>query len=168
MASLYVSLKESLTGIKSLIILGAGSELKSDDAAGVAITNNLIDIYGEDRQENLKVYSGNTAPENYTGLIKRFKPEHVIIIDAADINEEPGSAMIIDPCVVSGVSFSTHMLPLKVMIEYIKKDVGCNITIIGIQPQDLSFAGEMTPKVREAVMDVTEVLIKLISVLKLV
>ena len=153
-----------MTGFKKLIsgllkdakhpaILGAGSCLKADDAAGVMITDTLKERFGE-KPGRFAVFSGGTAPECFTGEIKRFKPDLVLIIDAADFKGKPGEVCSIDPAAVSGVSFSTHMLPLKVMLDYLNKEIGCRTAIIGIQPGNLEFGGEMTEEVKKTVNEI--------------
>lgn len=160
-------LEERLSSCKRLAVLGAGSMQMADDAAGVLVASNIGEKFGEDEYPGLRVYIGYTAPENFTGVIKRFKPDHLIILDAAEMKEEPGSVMVIQPEVISGVSFSTHMLPLKVMADYLKKETGCGMTILGIQSADVSYGGDMTPKVKEAVDEITGTLDKVIRSLDL-
>jgi|AGTN01.1.fsa_nt_gi hydrogenase maturation protease HycI len=141
-----------------LVILGVGSVLKADDAAGVEIATQLNSKYSEIYADTLRVFNGSTAPENYTGAIKDFAPDHILIIDAADFGEEPGSVFVIPPDVISGVSFSTHMLPLKIMTDYLLRETGCGITVVGIQPADLSFGAAMTAPVHKAVLRVKKAL----------
>ncbi len=144
-----------LQGTSRLAILGAGHELMADDGAGVMITDALIERFGLS-PERFRVWSGGTAPECFTGVIKDFKADHVLIIDAADFGGAPGELCDVDPQVVGGVSFSTHMLPLKVMLDYLHKELGCRTTILGIQPACLEFGEEMTAPVREAVGEVIQ------------
>ncbi len=150
MTQLSEFIRQVFTGSERAVILGAGSSLMADDAAGVMITDALIERFGPE-PERFRAYSGGTAPECFTGEIKKFKPDLVVIIDAADFGGQPGEISAIDPSVVGGVSFSTHMLPLKVMLDYLNKELGCRTTIIGIQPACLEFGGEMTEEVRIAV-----------------
>jgi hydrogenase 3 maturation protease len=146
-------LRDSLDGTEKLAILGVGSSLKGDDAAGSEIAGRFINEYSEECSQRLRVYSCSTAPENYTGAIKEFRPDHVMIIDAANASQEPGSVFLIDPEKISEVSFSTHTLPLKFLIDYIKSETGCNVTVIGIQPLDVTFGAPMSLKVRKAATD---------------
>jgi hydrogenase 3 maturation protease len=149
---------ELLKGATRPAVLGAGSCLKADDAAGVMVTDALIERFG-DSPERFAVFSGGNAPECFTGEIKKFAPDLVLIIDAADMGLEPGSVRAIQSDEVAGVSFSTHMLPLKVMLDYLKKEIGCRTAILGIQPGSLEFGGEMS----EAVKRTAEQLIGLLS-----
>jgi hydrogenase 3 maturation protease len=151
-------LKETLLGTKKLAILGAGAILNADDGAGVIITDNLQKKFNEDNCKNLRIYTGNTAPENFSGEIKKFSPDHLIVIDAADLKEEPGSIMIIDPDIIDGVSFSTHMLPLKVMLQYIQKEIGCRITILGIQVADVVYGNPVTEKINQSINETITIL----------
>jgi hydrogenase 3 maturation protease len=151
MDSIKSFFKETLSGTQKLVILGAGSCLKADDAAGVEIAERFIKKYTEECSPRLRVYSGSTAPENYSGAIKLFSPDHLIIIDAADFGEKPGEISTIDPEVIDGVSFSTHMLPLKIFIRYLSKEIGCKVTVLGVQPKDISFGSPMSPPVKKSV-----------------
>lgn len=155
MTSLNEFIKEALEDSQRPVLLGAGSCLMADDAAGVMITDALLERFGE-TPERFRVFSGGTAPECFTGEIKRFHPDHVIIIDAADIGAKPGELCSIDPEAIAGVSFSTHMLPLKIMLEYLQKEIGCRTMILGIQPASLEFGGEITPEVLETVEELIE------------
>jgi hydrogenase 3 maturation protease len=145
-----------------IAVLGAGSELLADDAAGVMITDELIRRFGE-KPGRFLFLSGSTAPECFTGEIKKFSPDLLLIIDAADMGLAPGELRSIDPAQVSGVSFSTHMLPLKVMLEYLQKETGCRTAIIGIQPGSLDFGGEMTEEVKKTIQKLIITLKELIS-----
>lgn len=158
MPELYELLRQSLGQARRIAVLGAGSELRSDDAAGVRVVQRLTRLLGGSEFTYGLIMNGSSAPENFTGEIKGFRPDHLLIIDAANIKAEPGSVALIDPSVISGVSFSTHMLPMKVMLEYLKKESGCPVTVLGIQPECLDFGENMSPEVENAVDDIVNVL----------
>lgn len=167
MLELQKYLEERLGNAQKLVVLGAGSLQCADDAAGVLVASRLKERFNEEEFTQLRIYEGYTAPENFTGEIKRFKPSHVIILDAADLKEEPGNVMVIEPEVINGVSFSTHMLPLKVMTDYIKKETGCQIIVLGIQPIDVTYGGKISPEIMDAVDDVANIIGKVIAELDL-
>lgn len=165
MPELKYYFKEILRDAKKLAVLGAGSVLRSDDAAGVLVAEKLMKKLGGNETPGILVLNGSSAPENFTGEIKRFSPDHVFIIDAADIGAPPGSISVIDPQVIGGVSFSTHMLPMKVMVEYLRQEVGCPISVIGIQPVNLDFGEEVTSQVQSAVDDIVGMMLSIFSTL---
>jgi hydrogenase 3 maturation protease len=146
---------EKLNTFERLAVIGVGSVLKSDDAAGVLAAEKLQKKFG-DKNEKIRVFIGSTAPENFTGEIKRYRPDRIIIIDAADLKKEPGSIMIINPDEINGVSFGTHTMPIKMLVDYLTGETGCLINIIGIQPECLTYLEKMTPKVKKAVKKIVD------------
>ena len=119
---------------------GIGSTLRSDDAAGLIICEEIKKSAVEKvPRGKLKIFLGHSAPENLTGAIKRFNPTHLIIIDAADIKVKPGKAKLFMPAEAEGVTFCTHQLPLKILADYLKNSISCQIFIVGIQPKSLNF-----------------------------
>ena len=146
MLELMAELTERLKNAASVVVLGIGSELKGDDAAGLLVVEKLSKF----QHPKLKVLSGGSAPENLTGEIKKLKPSHLIMADAASIGRPPGEIQLLTPAQIGGISFSTHALPLKVMIGFILEDHPCEVLIIAIQPKHLSFGAEVSPEVKEA------------------
>jgi hydrogenase 3 maturation protease len=133
-------------------VLGIGSDLRGDDAAGVLMARSIQKrSVGKRSTKKLKVFIGGTAPENITGEIKKFKPTHLIILDAADVGLKKGAVHVIDPKEVSGFSSSTHKLPMKVFVDYITHFTGCETLIVGVQPAQLEFNTSPSQAVRKSV-----------------
>ena len=147
-------LAETLKNCKRWVVLGAGSELKADNAVGMLVANELKKTLSS--YENILIVPGSTAPENFTGLIKAFAPDHIILVDAAYLEEDVGTIGIIDPDCIKGISFSTHMLPFNVMVKYLEHEVGCSISIIGIQPFSTELAEPMCAEVEAAGFELIE------------
>jgi len=101
--------------------------------------------------QTLAVFLGGTAPENLTGEIKRYAPTHLVIVDAADLNAEPGAITLMDPDSIGGTTFCTHNLPIKVMIDYLLDSFQCDVTIVGIQPKSLAVGDPVSSEVLAAV-----------------
>jgi hydrogenase 3 maturation protease len=121
-------------------VLGVGSELRGDDIAGILVLKSLKKCKSIKRSVKLKTFEGSTAPENITGEVITFKPTHLIIVDSADIGEKPGAVLLLRPDEVGrGVSFSTHKIPPKILIDYFLHSLKCEIVIIGIQPKAIGF-----------------------------
>ncbi len=131
-----------------ILILAIGSELRTDDAVGMYIADGLLK--SEFDKNRISVIKGATAPENFTGEIKKFRPDKMIIIDAADTDKKPGEIDIIDASAVQGASFSTHMMPINIFIDYLLNDFECDIMIIGIQPENLEFGLEITENIKKS------------------
>ncbi len=143
-----------------VVILGAGSSLNCDDGAGPAIADRLISGMKGKLPENIRVYNGCAAPENFTGEIKRFTPDTLLIIDAADFSLPPGSVRTIDLKDISGAAFSSHMLPIKIMVDYLEKETGCKTILIGIQPESVQYGDELSGPVAGTVKEIVKVILK--------
>jgi hydrogenase 3 maturation protease len=133
-------------------VLGVGSPLRGDDAAGVLAAQMLEKALAESAPSaEVAVFHGYTAPENLTGEIKRFKPTHLLILDAADVGRKPGHIELIDPDVVThNASASTHALPFSVFAAYLRASFPCDVVILGIQPAGHDFGEKMSPAVAKA------------------
>jgi len=154
MPDLTSQLKSRLCKAKRIAVLGIGSELRADDAAGMLVAQGLKDFHP--RQRRLRVFLGSTAPENITGEIKEFRPTHLLIVDSADARKKAGSVILLQPQDLKGVSFSTHQLPLSILARYLSESFDCEILIIGIQPKSVKFGSGLSKEVRRAVKSVAQ------------
>ncbi|MGE5581290.1 MAG: hydrogenase maturation peptidase HycI [Bacillota bacterium] len=143
-------LTERLASAVKIAFLGVGSPLRSDDSVGLYIVTRLQELLTPDCRKELSFYLGESAPENFSGEIRRRKPSHVVIFDAADLGEEPGTFAIIERERIGGVSFSTHTLPLKILADYLVQTIDCQVIVLGIQPKLREFAYPMSGEVKEA------------------
>ena len=166
MQNLKKELEIRLKDAKRIAVLGIGSEFRGDDAAGMlvaeAIEKNAVrgTRYAV-RKVVLKAFLGATAPENLTGEIKKYKPTHIIIIDTADMKEKPGTILLLKKeDVGAGVSFSTHKLPAKVLMDYFTQSLKCGIIFIGIQPKSLKFGEKVSGEVKSSVKEVSGAILK--------
>jgi hydrogenase 3 maturation protease len=152
MPNLKKILAAKLKGAKKIAVLGIGSELRGDDVAGELVAKGLSSSSKKIRsQVRLRFFLGSTAPENLTGEIKKFQPSHIIIIDSADLGKKPGTIRLLSPKQIGGVSFSTHRIPTKVMVDYLLSSLGSKIIIIGIQPKTLLFGLPLSGEVERSV-----------------
>jgi|WetSurMetagenome_2_1015567.scaffolds.fasta_scaffold657011_2 hydrogenase 3 maturation protease len=151
MPGIKTILKSKLKNAQRVAVLGIGSQLRADDAAGLIIAQELkAHIKGNKKRSLLKVFLGETAPENLTGQIKKFKPTHLIIIDAVDFHLPTGSLRIVNISTEAGVSFSTHRVPVGILRDYLYKSIGCETILIGMQPGSIEFCGCLSQKVQES------------------
>lgn len=127
--------------MKKKILLGVGNELLGDDGVGPWIAKNI------DGKEGWIGIDAGTAPENFTSLISREKPELLIIVDATDMNLTPGEIRIIPHHKIPKLTyFSTHTLSLAFLIEFLKEDVN-HILFIGVQRKAIALGCTLSPEV---------------------
>ncbi|HBF39935.1 MAG TPA: hydrogenase maturation peptidase HycI [Firmicutes bacterium] len=139
-----------LQGGNKIAFLGVGAPLRADDSIGLYIVSELEKKLKKDSKREYLFCLGELAPENFSGMIRRWSPSHVVIVDAAEIEGEPGSFSLIPSDKIEGASFSTHILPLKILVDYFKQTIGCQIIIVGVRPKLLEFAYPVTDKVKNA------------------
>jgi hydrogenase 3 maturation protease len=150
-----------LSGAKRVVVVGVGSPIRSDDAVGMAIVEGLRGKV----PRSVKLLACETSPESYTSVIKRHRPTHVLIIDAADIQSRPGDAQLVDPQRTVGSMVSTHTLPLKVFSAYIEQTTGASVRLLAIQPQSIAFGTGMTKALSDAAADISKMLIDVLHAL---
>ncbi len=147
------SLKSRLEGCRRLALLGIGSELCADDGAGILLVRSLRSLICRQPFNSIvfEGFEGGNAPENATGFIAAFKPTHILMVDAAQIGAAVGEFREILPAEIPDTCFSTHTLPLKIIVDYLGRTTGAVVSVIGIQPGNLDFGNSPTPEVRQGV-----------------
>lgn len=146
---------------KRIAVVGVGSELCRDDEAGLYLVDCLSARTGlaiGEAGERLLLVKGGPAPENFTGLIKAFRPDLLVVADAAYLELPAGSIQILPEERAAGLSFSTHMLPLPMMLAYLKLECACETCLVGIQPATTEQGLGMTQRVKEGAELLAEIL----------
>ena len=153
--SLLEELREFLgSGERRVAILGVGSPMRGDDAVGLEVVK-LLKGRG---LEGVLVLETQTVPESFTGVLREFKPTHVLLIDAAHLDAEPGEARFIPTQLICDVCISTHKLPLTVLSDFLEGTLGSGVRLVGIQPRSVYFGEEMTPELQDAAARVADTL----------
>lgn len=140
-------------------ILGVGSELCHDDEAGLYLIERLsarLQITVGEPSGRLLLISGGPAPENFSGLIRAFAPELLVVVDAAFLELPAGSIQLLPEEAAAGLSFSTHMLPLPMLLSYLRLACDCQTCLVGIQPATTEQGLGMSPRVQQGVELLTQ------------
>jgi len=132
------------------ILLGIGNPLNGDDGAGTYVA-------GQFRQEGWIALACGTAPENFTGIIRKTRPDCLVLVDAAAMELSPGEFRIIPRHKIADVSIGTHQLPLSLLIDFLSDAAG-RIVLVGIQPDRVIAGEEISPRVREGAERLVQVL----------
>ena len=161
---MVMSLKDDLVsflggGERRVVMLGIGSSIRSDDAVGPAVVDNLKGR----KMDGVLLLNTDTRPENFTGLIRQFDPTHVIMVDAAHLKEPAGTAKIIPKEKIGGEPVSTHHLPLTELVNFIEGTMNADVVLIGIQPLSISYGTEMTDILKEAAKRVSDLIFEAVT-----
>jgi len=117
-------------------IWGVGNILSGDDAVGPIVSAQLGGI------------DCGTTPENYTSKLRANPPEILIIIDAADMGLKSGSVRILSFEEIGGLIFTSHGIPLSVLLEQYSATI--KIIFIGIQPKQTNLGEPLSAEVSAA------------------
>ena len=142
------------TRLPRTCLVGVGSDLRGDDSAGLWVARALLQDGRVARAERLLIVEGGPAPENHTGQLRAFRPELVLLVDAAHLDEPPGTIQWIPLDAIDGMSASSHSLPLSMLARYLTLELSCDVAIIGIQPAQNELDSALSAPVQAAVEEI--------------
>ena len=123
------------------ILLGIGNPLNGDDGAGIYVAEQF-------RKDGWLSLACGTAPENFTGIVRKAHPDCLVLVDVAAMGLSPGEYPVIPRHRIADVSIGTHQLPLSLLIDFLSDSAG-QIVLIGIQPGLIAIGAEISPQIRE-------------------
>lgn len=147
-------LKNDLKAPPKVAILGVGNELCADDAAGMLVARKLLDSPLVADVDHILIILAGQALENTTGQLRSFSPDLVLIIDAADMGDVPGSIHWLSAHDVTGTSAFTHSLPISMLMNYLMLELRCRVSLLGIQLASNEMDGAVCPEVSCAVNEI--------------
>jgi hydrogenase 3 maturation protease len=147
-------LHQRLAGAHRIAVVGIGDPLLPYDRLGMLAAEAIkgLDLPG------VRVFLAGTVPESMTGPIRRFRPDHVLFLDAAEMGAPPGTVAIVEPEGIHATLFSTHVLPLSVLMEFLEKDARTRVTLIGIEPDTRAHGEKPTPREEDGLQRLMTVL----------
>ena len=153
------SLKEWLSRAKRVVIAGIGNPFRRDDFVGVEIVRKLQNRVSQ----SVYLIEAETVPESFIDPITKFKPTHILIIDAGLLKQKPGTSKLADTKqLMRKTSISTHTLPLRIFCDYLTETTGAKIALLVIQPKDTSFGEELTTKLKQTAKNLASTLLKIL------
>jgi len=160
MIPMRIQLERWLSGARKVVVLCIGSRIRSDDSFGPVLADELK----EKVPRHVAVIDAGNVPENYTGAMRRFKPTHILMVDAADMGLHPGEPRLFKAKVIEGVTFSTHSISLRIIAAYLSKATGARIALLAVQPESLDFGEGLTEEVKRAAIAIAETLTQVLSI----
>lgn len=138
------------------VVVGVGHDLRGDDAAGLLAARALKPLLAA--HDDVLVVEGGPAPENVTGALRRFRPDFVLLIDAAQFDAPPGTVRWLDWRAAAGMGASTHAGSLSMVGQYLSAELGCEVALLGIQLGGNALGAPLTPVVAQAVDELARAL----------
>jgi len=154
-SNLEKDLKKWFSGAERVAIAGIGNPIRMDDYVGVKIVQNLRGKVSE----RVMLIECETVPEGYVQQIADFKPTHVLLIDAALLDTEPGRAKLVEPEKLPDFqAYSTHVLPLRLFCEYMSEVLKTKIGLLLVEPKVTEFGEELSSELRCAAGKIAQAL----------
>jgi hydrogenase 3 maturation protease len=144
-------------GAIKIAIVGVGHELYADDAVGLEVARHLASSEISQRKDRLILFGG-PAPESFCGVLRRFEPDLVILIDAASMDQSKGSICWLDQEELARMTTSSWAYPLSIMASYLTSEIGCEVCLLGIQPDRVIF-GSISEMMRRRAAEIAEELL---------
>jgi len=130
----------------SVLVLGIGNLLLSDEGAGVKAVEELQNRY--DCSDAVEIVDGGTSGSE---LLSYFDDRsHILIIDAVKTGNQPGTIVRVDdPPAFFQKKISPHQIGLTDVLGLaaITDNLPRNITLFGIEPKQLSTGLDLSPEV---------------------
>ncbi|KJJ83771.1 Peptidase A31, hydrogen uptake protein [Candidatus Omnitrophus magneticus] len=137
--------------MKKILITGIGSILRGDDGIGSRVIDELRK---EVLPEGIRLYAGDVSGLDLLKLFPDY--DRVIVIDAADMNAPAGMIKVFDSRDIRKAEFSdclsTHGMTLLQTLTLAEQlELKCEITIVGIQPEDISYRLSVTDTLEQII-----------------
>ncbi len=127
------------------LLITLGSEIRADDGVGPYVSAR-VRFTGPD----LRLIEAGTTPENIAQMAIDWKPDKIILLDAADFGGAAGELRVVPLEAINRFTvLSTHSFPLSVTFSIVKEDTGAELVIVGVQVKKLDHAEGLSPEVEE-------------------
>jgi len=141
---------------RRIVACGIGNDLRGDDAAGLLCLRMIRKILkerprgGAGSGRKIFLLEGGEAPENQTGRMRKFRPDLVLLIDAARGGHRPGDIFLVEKEQMSDEDVSTHRVSLLRLVRYLEESLGAPVVFLGIEPVTTEIGEHVSGPVRMA------------------
>lgn len=151
---------------RNVLILGIGNTLLRDEGAGIHVLNQLRDLLGE--HDDITYMDGGTLSFTLAGPIE--EATHLIVLDAAQLNEKPGHWQLfegaqMDTFLGSNRKRSVHEVSLidLMAIALLSDHLPQQRALIGIQPGEIDWGEFPSPEVAAAMPNICQQTMQLLK-----
>ena len=131
---------------KKLLFVGVGNRLKSDDAIGIIICEEL------EKRPFLDTLIVEAAIEKFVGKINSLAPDLLVLVDCTDFDRESGYFKMIHISDIPDNTFHTHTISLRRISEFFEMET----FLLGIQPQNVKFGEIISQPVKDAAQKIIQ------------
>jgi len=147
-------LREAIADPREVHLMGAGNELRTDDAVGLEIMSSLRSKLGSAPAPGIKLYAGSPMPERLLTKLAS-KGGRIIVFDAVEASGIPGEVVFRSMADTKYGFFGTHNIPLR-LVPGLTARLG-DVFLVGVQPASLEVGFGLTSDVEESVREIVGV-----------
>jgi hydrogenase 3 maturation protease len=151
------SLETFLKDATRVVVIGMGNELRGDDAVGLEI----VRLLKTHQSQRLTVYEGHMTPEAFIAPACSLKPSHLLIVDAAELRQQPGTWRLLSRDEIQTRLFTTHYLPATAVADELSSRCGTKVAFLGVQPKSREITFSRSPECMKAARDIAALLQRL-------
>ena len=134
------------------LVVTLGSTLRADDGVGPYVCSHV-----KFNRPDLLLLDAGTTPENIAQTAINWKPDKVIVVDAAHFKGRAGEIRVIPlEAINQSTAVSTHSFPLSVTFSIIKEDTGCELAVVGVQAKSLDYREGLSPEAEKTAIELAE------------
>ncbi|MFZ5943099.1 MAG: HyaD/HybD family hydrogenase maturation endopeptidase [Bacillota bacterium] len=141
-----------------ILVLGIGNVLLTDDGLGPLVIRELEQNY---QNPQVSFLDGGTLGLDLLAYVEGYSS--LLVIDALDVGEEPGTVFFWEGRTLDGISpqMSFHQVGVRELLHAVKLlDIDLQVALMGIQVADVSWGMELSPQVKQGVPLLKEKVIK--------
>jgi hydrogenase 3 maturation protease len=133
---------------QTLLFIGIGNVLRTDDGAGVYISQRITE------QGHVKTLTVEVSIENYIQKISSYHADNIILIDSVSFNQAPGYYCLVPVCELLDFTTNTHNISLRNISDFLSG----SIYILGIQPETIKFGEGLTSSVKKSAKEIIQLI----------
>jgi hydrogenase 3 maturation protease len=107
----------------------------------------------------VELIDAGTVPESYIQPIIKKVPRNLLIIDAIDFGDSPGTINIFKPEQLNSLVVSTHTLSPRIFVDMITQVINVDVYFIGVQPAQTTFGQFLSDDIRCALQRLVDLLV---------
>lgn len=163
-STLYPNRKYTIGNRKSILVLGIGNVLRSDDGVGI---HAIHAFEAEQIPEGVTIEDGGTGGFSLLDIIQGY--DKIIVIDAMELGAPAGTVreLTVDDLssIKSRLNEGTHgfnLSDMRALCETLN-GVSPEITLIGVQPGTIDFSEHLSPEVEKSIARIRQIVLTEIS-----
>jgi len=155
-------LEKTIDKTARIALVGVGNKDRQDDFVGLYVIQ-MLQAKGLQKENILLVEAGD-APTQFIPEIHTWDPEYILMIDAVDAKQIPGTVLNIPKDALNKYSIDSHSNAKILLLDFL---LGLNpklqIYILGIQVKEISFMQQLSEEVLASADWLIEVFYRLLD-----